>query len=127
MALTAAVLKTDSDVVKTEGPNRISRDEATIASGAGKIVPGQVLGKITASGKLVPVAPAAADGSQTAAKVSLQYADATSADAARTVVLSRQAEVVAQALVWPVGITTNQKAAAIAQLEAAGIVARRGV
>ena len=33
MALTAAVLKTESDVVKTEGPNRYSRDEVTILSG----------------------------------------------------------------------------------------------
>ena len=127
MPLTAAVLKTDSDVVKTEGPNRYSRDEVTIASGAGLITPGHVLGKVTATGKYVPVAPAASDGSQIAARVSLQYANATSADAPRTVVLSRLAEVVGASLVWPVGITTNQKAAALSQLETAGIVARRGV
>ena len=127
MALTAAVLKTDSDVVKTEGPNRYSRDEITLLSGVGKIVPGQVLGKVTASGKYKLLTPAASDGTEVADVVALQYADSTSADAVRVVVLSRMAEVVAQALVWPVGITNNQKTAALAQLEAAGIVARRGV
>lgn len=127
MALTAAVLKTESDVVKTEGPNRYSRDEVTILTGVGKIVPGAVLGKVTTSGKYKVLTPAASDGTEVASRISLQYADATSADAPRTVVLSRHAEVVAQALVWPVGINGTQKAAALAQLEAAGIVARRGV
>lgn len=127
MPLTAAVLTTESDVVKTEGPNRYSRDEVTILSGVGKIIPGTVLGKVTASGKYKAVTPGASDGTEVASRISLQHADATSADAPRTVVLSRMAEVVAQALVWPVGITNNQKTAALAQLETAGIVARRGV
>lgn len=120
-------LKTETDVVKTEGPNRYSRDEVTIASGSGEIEIGEVLGKVTATGKYKPLAPAATDGTQTAARVSLQNADATAADAVRVVVLSRHAEVVRQALVWPAGITDNQKATALAQLETAGIVARRGV
>lgn len=127
MPLTAHVLKTDSDVVKTEGPNRYSRDEATILSGVGKITAGTVLGKVTASGKYKVLAPGASDGSEVASRIALQSADATSADAPRTVVLARHAEVVAQALVWPVGITNNQKTAALAQLETVGIVARRGV
>lgn len=127
MPLTAAVLKTDSSVVKTEGPNRYSRDEVTILSGVGKIIPGTVLGKVTASGKYKLLTPGASDGTEVASRITLQHADATAADAPRTVVLSRAAEVVAQALVWPAGITTNQKAAALAQLETAGIVARRGV
>ncbi len=120
-------LKTESDVVKTEGRNRISRDEAVIAIGSGLIEVGAVLGQVTTSRKFKPLTPGANDGSQVAVAVSLQRADATSGDAGRTVVLARHAEVVAQALVWPVGITTNQKAAALAQLETVGIVARRGV
>lgn len=127
MPLTASVLKTDSDVVKTEGPNRYSRDEVTILSGVGKIIPGTVLGKVTATGKYKVLTPAASDGTEVASRISLQHADATSADAPRMVVLSRMAEVVAQALVWPAGITATQKTAALAQLETAGIVARRGV
>ena len=120
-------LKTETDVVKTEGPNRYSRDEITIASGSGEIEIGEVLGKVTTTGKYKPLAPAATDGTQTAARISLQNADATAADAVRVVVLSRHAEVVRQALIWPAGITDSQKAAALAQLETAGIVARRGV
>ena len=123
----AIQLKTETDVVKTEGPNRYSRDEVTVASGSGEIEIGEVLGKVTATGLYKPLAPAASDGTQTAARISLQNADATAADAVRVVVLSRHAEVVRQALVWPVGITDSQKATALAQLETAGIVARRGV
>ena len=123
----AIQLKTETDVVKTEGPNRYSRDEVTIASGSGEIEIGEVLGKVTTTGKYKPLAPAATDGTQNAARISLQNADATAADAVRVVVLSRHAEVVRQALVWPAGITDSQKATALAQLETAGIVARRGV
>lgn len=118
--------KSDTDVVKDEGKNRFSRDEDTLASGSGVVVTGTVLGKVTASGKFKPLAPAASDGSQTAAAIILQYADATAADV-RVVNLKRRAQVVLQALVWPVGITDAQKAAALTQLELLGIKARMGV
>lgn len=119
-------IKTDSDVVKDEGNNRFSRDTDTLASGSGKVIPGAVLGQVTASGKFKPLAPGASDGTQIAAAVILQYADATTAD--QTVVnLKRRAQVVLQALVWPAGITDAQKSTAIAQLKALGIVPRMGV
>jgi len=118
--------KTDSDVVKNEGRNRISRDEGVLASGSGVLRPGRVLGKITTSGKLVPLAPAASDGSQNASCILLENVDATSADQ-RVVVLSRHAEVVIQSLEWPAGINATQQAAALAALEAKGVVARMGV
>ncbi len=119
-------IKTDSDVVKDEGKNRFSRDTDVLALGSGKVIPGTVLGQVTASGKFKPLAPAASDGTQTAAAVILQYADATSADQS-VVNLKRRAQVVLQALVWPEGITDTQKSAAIAQLKALGIVPRMGV
>lgn len=125
--MTPINLKTETDVVKTEGPNRYSRDEVTIASGSGVVEVGAVLGKVTASGEYRPVNPAASDGSQTAAAVLLQRADATSADSRRSVILARHAEVVAQALVYPAGMNAAQKATALDQLADAGIVARRGV
>lgn len=118
--------KTDADVVKTEGRNRISRDEGVLATGSGILRPGIVLGRITASSKLVPLAPAASDGSQNAAAVLLENVDATSADQ-RVVILARHAEVVLQALEWPAGINATQQAAALAALEAKGVVARMGV
>lgn len=127
MPITSIRTKTEADVVKTEAPNRASRDEAVLASGSGIVICGTVLGTITATGKKKPLTPAASDGSQTATDILLQYADATSADA-RVVTLARGvAEVVAQTLVWPAGITAPQKAAALAQLEAKLIVARNGV
>ncbi|NRF10857.1 head decoration protein [Agrobacterium pusense] len=119
-------IKTDSDVVKDEGKNRFSRDTDVLALGSGKVIPGTVLGQVTASGKFKPLAPAASDGTQTAAAFILQYADATSADQS-VVNLKRRAQVVLQALVWPEGITDTQKSAAIAQLKALGIVPRMGV
>lgn len=126
MAPTTLSYKTDSDVVKNEGGNRISRDEGILASGSGILRPGKVLGRIATSKKLVPLAPAASDGSQNADCVLLQNADATSADQ-RVVVLARHAEVVLQALEWPAGINATQRAAALAALEAKGVVARMGV
>ncbi len=119
-------MKTDSDVVKDEGKNRFSRDTEILASGSGKQIVGAVLGKVTSSGKFKPLAPAASDGTQNAAAILLQYVDATSADQ-DVVTLKRRAQVVLQALVWPVGITDNQKKAALAQLNALDIVARNGV
>lgn len=118
--------KTDSDVVKDEGKNRYSRDTDTLASGSGIVIAGTVLGKVTASGKFKPLAPAANDGTQNAAAVILQYSDASAADQP-VVNLKRRAQVVLQSLVWPAGITDAQKSAALAQLSALGIVARMGV
>ena len=126
MPITTHSYKVDSDVVKTEGRNRYSRDEATLLAGSGPVECGAVLGKVTASGKFKPLAPTATDGSQTAAAVILETTLANTADQT-VVILSRHAEIVLQALVWPAGITNTQKTAAIAQLQSQGIVARNGV
>jgi hypothetical protein len=61
-------------------------EKRTIASGAGVVLRGTVLGKITASGKLVPSLSAANDGSQVPyAVLATGSVDATSADADATV------------------------------------------
>lgn len=52
----------------------------TLVSGAGVCVVGEVLGRITASGKLTKHNPGASDGSQIAVAVLAVPADATSAD-----------------------------------------------
>jgi hypothetical protein len=224
MALTTLSYKTDVDVVKTEGPNRISRDEGILASGASIAVsiPGLVVGRIavgaatpaaksggntgngvltmdgttpvlagakpgvytarlitaaanggtfrvidpdgfvlgdvavgatfsndikfavadgatdfvvgdgfditiaTGSGKYAPLNLGANNGSEKPVAILLETVDASAADQ-RVVLLARHAEVALQALVWPVGITTTQKAAALAALNNQGIVARMGV
>jgi hypothetical protein len=118
--------KTDADVVKTEGKNRISRDEVVLAAGAPALRPGAVLGRITASRKYALLAPAAADGSQIAIAVLLENTPAITADR-RIVVLSRHAEVVLQGLEWPPGIDAGAQSAALAALEERQIVARTGV
>jgi len=100
-----------------------SRDTGIVASGSGKVEPGAVLGRITASKKLVPIAPAATDGSQNAAAILFEGCDATAADVRRTIT-ARDAEVQAAVLVWPAGTTDVQKTAALAQLAALGIAAR---
>jgi len=126
MAIETFSYKTDSDVVKDEGKNRYSRDDDTLAAGSGVVECGTVLGRVTETGKYMPLAPAADDGSQTAAAIILQHADATSADVI-VVNLKRRAQVVMQALVWPAGITGPQMTAALGSLETLGIVARTGV
>lgn len=118
--------KTASDVVKDEGKNRFSRDTDTLASGSGVVLTGTVLGKVTASGKFKPLTVGASDGTQTATAIILQDADATSSDV-MVVNLKRRAQVVVQSLTWPAGITDTQKATALAQLAALGIINRMGV
>jgi hypothetical protein len=127
MPVTNISYKTDSDVVKTEEPNRASRDEATLASGSGVVACGTVLGTITASGKKKPLTLGASDGTQNATDIILQRSDATSADQPVVTLARGTAEVVLQALVWPAGATSTQKAAALAQLETKLITARNGV
>lgn len=57
----------------------------TIASGAGKLARGTVLGVVTASKKYVTVNSANTDGSQTAKAILAYPVDATSADVVATV------------------------------------------
>lgn len=113
------------DLLKYEAPNLFSRESIIVGAGA-NLTLGTVLGRVTASGKYVILAPAASDGSQTAAGVLLGDAAAASADA-KGLILARHGIVADHALVWPGGITNAQKTAAISQLEAKGILVRKGV
>lgn len=58
---------------------RITR-KRTIASGAGVLAAGTVLGRITASGKLVKSASASSDGSQAVHAILAEDVDASAAD-----------------------------------------------
>ncbi|WP_094607740.1 hypothetical protein SPSIL_008980 [Sporomusa silvacetica DSM 10669] len=58
----------------------VSTKNVTIASGAGKLVRGTVLGVITTSGKYTTVNSTNTDGSQTAKAILVYDVDATSAD-----------------------------------------------
>lgn len=95
-------------------------DKCTIITGQ-NLSAGTVVGKITASSKFTILAPAAADGSQTAAGIIFDNVNATAADKSGMVLLRGPAQVNQNDLTWPVGITAPQKTAAIAQLLALGI------
>ena len=101
-----------------------TRETVTLASGAGKLDPGTVLGKITTGGKFTQLAPAASNGSQNAAGILWGPADATAADAAAVVLLRGPALVNRQEITWPDAATAAQISAATAALAALGILLR---
>lgn len=87
------------------------------------LLAGQVLGKITASGLYVALAPAASDGSQTVAGIAFDdYV--TTTQSVDGVSFERDGEVTLDKLVWPAGVTEGQKTAAVAALAAKGVLAR---
>lgn len=112
------------DWLKYEEDNLYSRDQVTVVAGQ-NLKSGTVVGKITASGKLTQLAPGASDGSENAAGVLLFDVDASAADAPG-VIIARHAVCADKALVWPAGITSPQKTAAIAQLKVLGVLVREG-
>ena len=101
-----------------------TRDTVTLASGAGKLAPGTVLGKLTSGGKYTALTPGASNGSQNAAGILWGQADATDADAPAVVLLRGPAIVNRHELIWPEGITEGQTNTAIAALTALGILQR---
>ncbi len=110
--------------IKSEGNGDISRDTITVVSGAGSLIAGTVLGKITASGKYKPYDNDATDGSEVAAAILVYDVDATSADKL-AVGIVREAEVFKSRLVWGAGVTLDaEKTAAYADLAAKVVIAR---
>jgi hypothetical protein len=101
-----------------------TRETVTIASGAGKLEPGTVLGKITTGGKFTVLSPGASNGSQNAAAILWDGVDATAADAPGVVVLRGPVIVNRHEIAFPTGATEPQIAAATAALAALGIVLR---
>jgi hypothetical protein len=74
------------------------------------------------------LAPAALDGSQNAAGVLIEDVDAATVSADKgTTMIARFAIASDNGLVWPAGISAGNKAIAVAQLQAAGILVRTGV
>lgn len=110
----------------TEGPRtggyiadepsiNLARRVVRIATGQGVLVPGQVLAKLTSSGEYVKLNPDADTGAQVARAILYEGVDATSAavDAVVTFALTAVNEA---ELVWPNGISAQQKAAAVSAL-----------
>lgn len=111
------------EALLSEGDGSISREKITIASGAGELAAGTVLGTITASGKYTPFDDGNSDGSETATAILMQAVDATSADVSATAIV-RLAEVKKDALQWDSAVDSTAKAAAYVDLAAAYIIGR---
>lgn len=107
-----------------EGRLNYSREQVTVASGQ-NLELGAVVGRVTATGKLKRFDPVATDGTEDVAGILLGAIDATLIERDAALLLARHAIVASHAVVWPAGITAEQKVAAIAALEARGILIRQ--
>ncbi len=111
------------DLLKYEAPNLYSRESVTVAAGQNLLL-GSVLGQAAVDGKFHALNPTATDGTEVAAGVLANDTDATLIDRDDALLIARHAIVARGALIWPEGITATQKAVAVAQLKALGILVR---
>ncbi len=98
----------------------------TVADGATDFVVGDTFAiEVAGDGKAVALDPAAVDG--TAEAIGIAAYDVTAPDGADTEVTAilHDAVLADRAIVWPDGIAEEQKNAAIADLEARGILVRK--
>ena len=110
--------------VLSEASGSRSLEQIVIASGAGVLQPGTVLGKVTASKKYVASPDAGADGSQTGVAVLAYRTDATSADA-DAVAYVRDCEVKNAELAYEATVDDSTKQQTKHdQLAAVGIIVR---
>lgn len=112
----------------SEGAGRISRAEATIPAGTGKLAAGTVLGELTATPGHFVAAPAAEvvgiEGAEVAKAILAYSVDATSEDVA-VAIIDRDAEAKTGMLIFDASVDDETKTAAKrAQLNAVGIRAR---
>ena len=104
-----------------EGSLHYSRQVATVAAGR-NLELGSVVGRVTASGRLKRLDPAATDGTQVPVGLLLQAVNASLIEIPDMLLLSRHAVVALNAVVWPAGITAPDKLAAVESLERLGIL-----
>ena len=109
-----------SDVLLVEVSTGWTKQKGTLLAGS-KYTLGQVLAKVT--GKYQVIDPAGAAAAKKAVVVLAEDVDATDGDRPG-VLIARGAVVDLNELVWPAGFTDAQKATALDELNALGIVAR---
>jgi hypothetical protein len=114
------------DLLKYEAPNLYSREQVTVVAGQ-NLELGAVVGRITATAKFKVFDPAATDGSELPAGILLGACDATLIDRDDALLLARHGMVASNAVVWPAGITVEQKTTALAQMSSLGVLVRQGV
>ena len=113
------------DLLKFEAPSLYSREEITVAQGQ-NLTLGTLVGQQSETDLIKALNPAATDGTQNALGALIADADASSANI-KAVIVTRDAILADHAVVWPTTITLEQKTAAIKQLEARGVIIRKGV
>ena len=74
------------------------------------------------SGQYVPMELAGTLGTQNAAGILCEFVDATLSDQRGAAIVRGDVKIAPSALIWPAGVTTNQKAVALSLLEAQGIL-----
>ncbi|WCR54399.1 MAG: hypothetical protein PG981_001421 [Wolbachia endosymbiont of Ctenocephalides orientis wCori] len=112
------------DLLKYEASNLYSRDQITVAKGQ-NLKLGAVVAKKTDDGFIKALNPTATDGTQTA--IGVITSDTEAKENTKAVIITRIALPADHAIVWPPGITEEQKTAAIKQLEVRGIIVRKAV
>lgn len=119
------ILKEDRPAafIIAEANGRLSREQIVLGITAVAVPSGTVLGKVTATGAYVPLAPAAGDGSQNAAAILFERRE-ISAATQRAVGFVRNGEVNGRKLVYLNTVTGGQQAAAEAALAANGVLVR---
>lgn len=113
------------DFIVSEANGHRSREAVMVTVPAGGLEPGTVLGKITSSGKRVPLNPTGSNGSEVVDGILIFGAAATGA--ARDVRMSalvRDAEVHDEMLVYPAGATSAQISTAKNGIRALGLAIR---
>ena len=114
-----------AEFLLSEDENGLSRDGVKYLAGSGTVLPGTILGKITASGKFVPHAPAAADGSQIAAAVAFSKTVVPADADALGVAIMRVAQVKGVCLTYNAATDTQaEKDVVHAALASSGLVVR---
>ena len=112
------------DLLKYEAPNLYSRDEVVVAANQ-TLALGAVVGRVTATREIVALDPAANDGREIAAGVLIEAVTTTATERRRSVIVARHATVFGGALVFAPTLTSEQTAAALAQLAALGVLVRQ--
>jgi hypothetical protein len=112
------------DLLKYEAPNLYSRDEVVIGAGQ-TLALGAVVGRVTATREIVALDPTASDGRETVAGVLIEAVVTAATERRRSVIVARHATVFGGALVLPTSLTSEQTAAALAQLAALGVLVRQ--
>lgn len=112
------------DLLKYEAPNLYSRDEVVVGAGQ-TLALGAVVGRVTATREIVALDPTASDGRETVAGVLIEAVTTTATERRRSVIVARHAIVFGGVLVLPASLTSEQTAAALAQLAALGVLVRQ--